>query len=398
MAEALRIAMVGPFGLSPKGTMRRRALPLAQALATRGHRVSLWMPPWHTPSEARRTWQEGDVTLHYVPLRPERPPLTYLATTLRLVRGALSDHPQVIHCFKPKAYSGWVEWLLWHIRRLGGPRVRLILDEDDWEGPGGWNTLEPYPLWLQKTFAWQERWGLRHADAITTASRTLQSLIWALGVPPQRVYYIPNGVWPLPQGDGERIRHRYGLGESPIILLYTRFFEYDAARALEVYARIRQALSAARLLVVGEALIAPEGERFRRLAHQAGLADGLIEAGWAALEDLPDYFAAADVAIFPFDDTLVNRAKCSGKLADLLAAGVPVVADAVGQNAEYIRHGETGLLVPSGHIEAMAQAALGLLSNRPWARTLGEQAAQRMHTEYHWGVLVERLLEAYYTA
>jgi len=33
------------------------------------------------------------------------------------------------------------------------------------------------------------------------------------------------------------------------------------------------------------------------------------------------------------------------KLIDLLSAGVPVVADAVGQNSEYIRHNETGLLV-----------------------------------------------------
>ncbi len=395
MAEAFPIAMIGPFGLSPKGTMRRRALPLGQALAERGYPVSVWMPPWHTPSEAGRTWQEGGVAVHYVPVRPSRPPLIYPLATWRLVRGALSKRPRVIHCFKPKAYAGWAEWLIWHLRRLGGPKVRLVVDEDDWEGPGGWNTLEPYPLWLQKTFAWQERWGLRHADAITVASRTLQTLVWALGVPPRRVHYIPNGVWPTPLGDGRRIRDLYGLGEAPVILLYTRFFEYDAARAIEVLARIRQEVLGARLLVVGEALVAAEGERFRRLAQQAGLANGLIEAGWVALEDLPDYFAAADVAIFPFDDTLVNRAKCSGKLADLLAAGVPVVADAVGQNAEYIRHGETGLLVPSGDIEAMAQAALALLRDRPWARALGERAAQRMLAEYHWGALVERLLEAY---
>ena len=29
----MRVAMIGPFGLEPKGTMRARALPLAQALA-----------------------------------------------------------------------------------------------------------------------------------------------------------------------------------------------------------------------------------------------------------------------------------------------------------------------------------------------------------------------------
>ena len=37
----MRIAMIGPFGLGPKGTMRMRALPMAQALAARGHEVVL---------------------------------------------------------------------------------------------------------------------------------------------------------------------------------------------------------------------------------------------------------------------------------------------------------------------------------------------------------------------
>lgn len=375
--------------------MRRRALPLAQALAERGHHVSLWMPPWHTPAEAGRTWQEGDVALHYVPLRPQRPPFVYLTATLRLVQGALAERPQIVHCFKPKAYAGWAAWLIWHFRRLGGPNVRLVIDEDDWEGPGGWNTLEPYPRWMQKAFSWQERWGLCHADALTVASRTLESLAWALGVPPARVHYVPNGAWPMPKGDGERIRRLCGLGQDPVLLLYTRFFEFDAQRALQVLMRVRQERPSTRLLVVGEALIAAEGERFRRLARQMGLTEAILEAGWVALEELPDYFAAADAAIFPFDDTLVNRAKCSGKLADLLAAGVPVVADAVGQNAEYIRHNETGLLVPSGEVEAMAQGVLALLGNRAWAKSLGARAAQTMRTAYHWGMLAERLLTAY---
>lgn len=197
------------------------------------------------------------------------------------------------------------------------------------------------------------------------------------------------------KGDGERIRRLYGLGQDPVILLYTRLLEFDAQRALQVFARVRQECPTVRLLVVGEALIAAEGERFRHLARQMGLTEAVVEAGWVTLDELPDYFAASDAAIFPFDDTLVNRAKCSGKLADLLAAGVPVVADAVGQNAEYIRHNETGLLVPSGDVEAMAQGVFALLGNRAWARSLGMRAAQTMRTAYHWGALAERLLTVY---
>ena len=48
----LRIALIAPFGLRPKGTASARALPLGQALAARGHHVRLIVPPWDDPSRA----------------------------------------------------------------------------------------------------------------------------------------------------------------------------------------------------------------------------------------------------------------------------------------------------------------------------------------------------------
>ena len=391
----LRIAMIGPFGMRPKGTMRMRALPLAGELAARGHAVKMLLPPWHTPGEAGRRWQERGVEIENVSLWPGRAPWLYPMVSARLVRGALSWHPSVIHCFKPKAYAGWAAWIVWQLRWLRATRARLVVDEDDWEGPGGWNDLEPYPPLLRRGFAWQERWGLRHCDAVTVASRTLESLVWSLGVPPERVHYLPNGAYLAAPGDGRRVRAQYGLGSAPVILLYTRFFEYDVARVIECLARVRQELPTARLLVVGQALYPQHGQRFRRLAQQAGQADAIVDAGWVAQAQLPDYFAAADAALYPFDDTLVNRCKCAVKLLDLLAAGVPVVAEAVGQNAEFIRHGETGLLAPSGQAAALAQATLALLRDRPLAQRLGQAAARSLLADYSWNVLADRLLAAY---
>lgn len=391
----MRIAMIGPFGLRPKGTMSVRAWPLARELAALGHAILIVMPAWHTPEEPPRRWEDGGVTLEYVPLGPRLPLLSYLLIALRLMRRALAWRPDVVHCFKPKAYSGLAAWLLWHMRRLGLARVRLVVDEDDWEGSGGWNDLEPYPRWMRVFFAWQERWGLAHADALTVASRALQSIVWSRGVPAGRVHYLPNGAIPRRLGDGTRIRAQYGLASSPVVLLYTRFFEFDAARAVETFGRILAGAPEARLLVVGTALFAKDDARFDRLVAQAGLGARVLRAGWVASEELPDYFAASDLAIYPFDDTLVNRCKCSVKLTDLLAAGVAVVADAVGQNAEYITHGETGLLVPTGDSEAMANAAVRLIRDDDLRHSLGAAAARRIADQYAWSKLVITALAAY---
>jgi glycosyltransferase involved in cell wall biosynthesis len=230
-------------------------------------------------------------------------------------------------------------------------------------------------------FAWQEQWGLRHNDGVTVASRALQSIVWSLGGRPGKVTYVPNGVVNL-EFRSQKIESR--IQDSDFcILLYTRFFEFKIERVLDVLCRVVEQVPEAKLLVVGKGF---NGEENRLLAQAEaiGLSGSIEYAGWVDAATLPGYFARAAVAIYPFDDTLINRTKCSVKLIDLLCAGVPVVADAVGQNAEYIRHNETGVLVASGDVEAMAQAAIDLLRDRKKADRLGRQAARDMLERFSW--------------
>jgi glycosyltransferase involved in cell wall biosynthesis len=203
------------------------------------------------------------------------------------------------------------------------------------------------------------------------------------------------------------------------ILLYTRFFEFTVSRVIDVFQLVREHLPQARLLVVGAGLFGEEEELFR-LAAAAGLkvarpSSSLREAkaaqvyledisedppdvtyaGWVPLEALPSYFAQASVAIYPYDDTLVNRAKCAVKLTDLLAAGVPVVAEAVGQNREYIQDGETGLLVEPGDVHAFARSVVQLLEHPSLRRRLSQAAARDVRERFSWQTLVDAVEHAY---
>lgn len=393
----MRIAMIGAFGLEPRMTISARALPLARALHAQGHDVQIVMPPWHTPEQAGRRWQEGGVGIEYVSLAPRIPGISTAAISWRLFQSALRFRPDVVHIFKPKAFAGLAGWLLWHAQRLGLRRVPVVVDTDDWEGPGGWNDALHYPRAAKTVFAWQERWGLRHADAVTVASRGLQGLVWALGVEPARVHHLPNGPRAWPAGEGALVRARYGLGDAPVVLLYTRFFEYDGAALVETFRRIRAAEPSARLLVVGQGLAPDDEHAFVARITEAGLQESVARAGWVDEQDLPDHFAAADLALYPFADTLINRTKCPVKLVDLLYSGVPVVADAVGEIREYIRQGETGLLTPNGDPGAMAEAAIALLRDPVRRRSLAERAAAEMRTTYAWETLAARLFAIYDT-
>jgi glycosyltransferase involved in cell wall biosynthesis len=399
--------MVGPFGLRPRTTMRARALPLGRALVERGHRVTMLLPPWQNPEDAGRAWEdcahaEHGVQIENMPLPVRLPGWFQSKLTWALVRRALVLQPDVIHGFKPKAYAGLVHRCL----ALCVPRLPVVVDTDDWEGPGGWNDLNPYAPGLQRVFAWQERWGLRHADAVTVASRALQTLTWAMGGTPERVFYLPNGV----EETGTTYEEEVALSSDsrPVLLLYTRFFEFDVRRLWRIVRRIRDRCPDVRLLVVGKGLFDEEGVLLT-LAQDTGWrilnshydwhedfgdAD-LIYTGWVPYENLSMYFTQADVALYPFDDTLINRTKCPVKLLDLLRAGVPVVGDAVGQIVENIRPGETGLLVPPGDDVAFAEAVLTLLEDEALRCAMSLRARQDVRERFAWHKLAAVAESAY---
>jgi glycosyltransferase involved in cell wall biosynthesis len=387
----MRIAMIGPFGLHPKQTMRSRALGLARPMARRGHQVRLFMPPWDTPDEADRAWGEDGVELRYVPLRGG-----VIGITWSLVRETLAWRPDVAHCFKPKAYSGLVAEWLWRFHRR---RLRVILDADDWEGPGGWNDIAPYSTLQKRFFTRQERWGLTHNHAVTVASRTLEGLASSLGVPPKRVVYIPNGPG-IPLRDISPVerataRERLGLGERPTVLVYSRLFEFDTARLVAVVAGVKEQLPDMAVLLVGAGLYKADADLFRTQLADAALLETVLDVGWTPLEDLPATLAAADVGLYLMDNTLLNRAKCPVKLADMLAAGVPVVGEAVGQVSEYIQDSRTGALVASGDVTGLVVATVELLEDAKERKRRGAAARADVRNRFDWDRLTKRVLKSY---
>ncbi len=77
------------------------------------------------------------------------------------------------------------------------------------------------------------------------------------------------------------------------------------------------------------------------------------------LESVAPLLAAADLFLLP------SQTESFGLSAlEALASGVPVVASRVGGLPEVVRDGETGMLCPVGDVDAMAEAAIGLLSDR----------------------------------
>jgi glycosyltransferase involved in cell wall biosynthesis len=394
----VNIVMVAPFGLSPKGTVKVRALPLAKALGARGHQVTLLIPPWDDPASSGMEWVEGPVRVVNAKLPPRIPILFHLLLSFRLVHRVLMLRPRVVHFFKPKAFAGLTHFFLWWMRRLGivSSGVVFVVDEDDWER--AWNDLADYSVIEKGFFAWQEIWGLRHADRISVASQALVEMVQEEGVPARKIHYLPNGWWRDSLADrptrADAVRMLWELDSTQNVLLFTRFVEFRLSRIARIVELLAETSAHAKLLIVGEGLRGEEAE-LDEMLDQAGLSKHTVFTGWVPSNQIQNYFAAVDVAIFPYDDTLVNRTKCSVRLIDMMAAGVPVVADAVGQNKEYIRDNESGILVPAEDDSAMAAAAIRVLEDGGLRSRLSAGASARIRDHFAWARLAQVAERAY---
>lgn len=393
----MKIVFLAPFGIRPKGTVIARMIPLAVELQALGHEVVIVAPPYTNPEDSGKTEVVQGVRLRNIALGPKHKVLAAPILAWRLFRAALSEKPDLVHLFKPKGYGGIAAMLLILLQRAGLRLPPLFLDTDDWEGEGGMNELHAYSGPEKRFYRFQEQWITRRAVGVSVASRGLEQLVGEMGLPRERMLYLPNGVAsPLP-GDGSAVRARLGIApDAPVVLLYTRFFEFSQEKLHFLFAEILRQVPQVRFLVVGKGRHGEE-ETLQRVAGESGFDAALSMAGWLEPGAIPDYLAAGDVAIYPFADTLVNRTKCPAKLTEILLAGKAVVADRVGQLAEYIKDGRSGILCDPDNWQEMAQRAVELLRSPERQRLLGNAGRSYLQERFNWREAALKL-QAFYSS
>ena len=375
---APRICFVAPFGLGQKTTIWARTLPLAQVLANQGAEVRILIPPWDTPTDAGKSWVDGGVTLSNVTLAGGTAAITY-----RLLRELHAFQPHVVHIVKPRAHAGLVQWWLWQRRRWQKTRTPILLDIDDWEQ--AWAPINHYSPPVARFLAWQEEWGIRHADGITAASRWLVERAHAYA-PLTPLQYLPNGVAPA---ESEGLR--WQINSSTDVLFFTRFVEVQADWLAAFWQALRAIEPHARLIVAGTPVQPGLDEPFKRQ-----LTAGDVEwLGYVQPADQSALYARIGCAIFPAADVPLQQAKCSVRLATTLLRGVPVVASAVGEQAAYGADGAARLLGPNASPQEFAQAVAAVLQQPQEQLALSVAARRRLVERYRWEDLGRRLVDFY---
>ncbi len=385
----MKIVFIAPFAFAPKATVSARMLPIATALVRRGHEVHILLPPYDAPSDSDKCWEHAGVrlenmrTMHFGVRR-------YLSFARQMAARARELAPDILHVFKPIGAGALAMQLL--AAQFG---ERIVIDNDDWEGRGGWIDVNPYPAPFKIYFAWQERWALRRARAATCASELLvertRSMRSAQGGP----------VTLFPNGPDERLRSVVAAAHSRRIELRRRFEWSD--KHVAIYAGtipfghdmdiLAQSLPAELHLSVhatGEGI-----PSFRTAIERAGKSAQTEWHGFMPHDELIEYLVAADIAVYPYRDTIINRAKCSGKVMDYMACGLPMVVSDVGMNRVYLEHERSALLTTPGDAQSFGAALTQLMSDADLRARLGAAAQSRIWEKFGWEERVDELLALY---
>ena len=354
------------------GGTERQLVHLAKGLAERGHRVSV--VTFYPGTAFDQEFDQSNPTLHVLGKRGRWDIAGFMLRLLRLCR-ALS--PDVIYA--PLPVPSLVAVL---VRTLACRHAGVVCGVR-----GTPLDLTRYD-WLERLANRVQRHVHQASDLVIANANSCADWLRGTGIAESRIAVVANGIDAAsirPASSAERGLARELLGCDPAAIVIAVVGRLDPMKGHDVFL---QAFSEAaseepnlQALIVGDG---PE-DFAARLREQAASQTAMGRVVWvAAQRDVVSVYHAADLLCLPS----VFGEGFSNVLGEAMAAGLPCVASAVGDNAAIL--GSSGRVVPPGDASALAQAILDVARAQRqktcdgWAlrrRVLDAFSIERMVTE-----------------
>lgn len=150
-------------------------------------------------------------------------------------------------------------------------------------------------------------------------------------------------------------------------------------------AEVVNAYPAVRFVLVGDG---PKRRDYEAMVEAAGLRENFLFLGRRS--DVPEILVSCDIAVLPsLAEGLPNA------VLEYLAAGLPVIATALGGNLEVIQDGITGLLIPPKDPDELASALKGLLDDSEFSTRLAKSGREHVQAQFSFERLVIEVDQLY---
>jgi len=257
---------------------------------------------------------------------------------------------------------------------------------------GGMSRWHPFIVWVQMA----EDYAYRHADKVVSMLPKAQEYMRSRGMNPSKFAYVPNGIdedeWRNPQSlPVETAQRLQELRQSGLpIVGYAG--THGLANALDDLLNVAQRLQGkAQVVLVGTG---PERERLMaRVAREnLGNVHMLPSVPKQAMPALLEMFDIAYIGLLL--SPLFRFGISPNKLMDYMMAGRPIV-NAIRAGNDPVSESGCGYTVPSGDVEAIAQAIERLISLPAGQRiTMGEAGREFILRNQTYAKLAQKFIEA----
>ncbi len=332
-------------------------------MRARGHRAVLVA---HPEGVLYQRASEGD---DLVPLAPGSE--VDIATAWRLARVIAMHRPDVVHAHDPHAVAMASMALSFGV----GPATPTLV------------VSRRVDFHLQRhSFS---RWKYRQAAGFIAASRAIADVLADDGIPRRRIVVVHDGidVDKVMNGPAADLGQEFWFPKgAPVLVNVGALVPHKGQKFLiDAVAAVRRSVPDAQLVIFGEGELRPALEAQIR---DRDLQKHVVLAGFR--EDVLALTKSADLFVM---SSLTEG--LGSTVLDAMAMGLAVAGTRAGGIPEAVDDGVTGLLVPPGQAEALAEALVRLLGDPELRRRMGDAGRARVRAEFGVDHLVEGTLAAY---
>lgn len=224
-----------------------------------------------------------------------------------------------------------------------------------------------------------------HEQIIAVSAEHKARLVKTIGFPQEKLLTIYNGVDTSQfskTGEVEKtaIKALSRIPDNAIILgAVGRFAAVkDHATLIKSFAIIHSQFPNTVLVLIGDG---PLRNELQLLAVSLGVADEVLFLGFR--DNVAELMMIFDVFVLP---SISEGTSCT--LLEAMSCGLPVLATRVGGNPEIVKHGSTGLLVPSGDSQKMAKEAMRLIADHSLRTKMGQKGHRRIEKVFNLDIMV----------
>lgn len=230
---------------------------------------------------------------------------------------------------------------------------------------------------------------MRSADSIQVISSYLRDFSIRQGASAP-IEVVPNGVdeklFATRYRDTEirSLRGYLGIKDEYVAVTTSRLVYKNGLDILiDAVAKFKEKRGNIKCLIIGDG---PDMEKLKVKCKKLKVENNVVFLGHVRQNDLPLYFAIADMFVRP------SRSEGLGNsFLEAMSAGVPVIGTPVGGIVDFLKDGETGFVADPENSDSVAFKMHEILSDPARTKKITQRAQELVLRSYSWGIVAKMM-------